>query len=127
MQRAAIGIARAGVVGEDFSARTKAGIQQSSRSKAIESASVIVEVIALPAGRAVESDAEPRKILDDCVFEHSLRSRGIGIFDSEPQRAAGRARRAFVAKRRIGVAEMQSAIGRGREAKGGAQGGLQGG
>lgn len=125
MQRAAVGIARTAIRGKNLPAIAKAGINEPSRGKRIESSRVIVEMVALPARCAVERDAEPGEILDDCVLERSRRARWIGILDSQQQRAVSSARRTFVAKRRIGVAEMQTAIGRGRETEGRAQGRLR--
>ena len=74
-------------------------------------------MVALPAHLAIEGDAEPGKVRNDRLFENSRRAGRIGIFDPQAQQASGGLRRALVAKRGIGVAEMKAAIGRGSEAE----------
>lgn len=117
MQRAAVGIASPAIVGKNPSSRAEAGIDEFARFQTIKRRRVIRQVVALAAKRAVERDAHPAEIGDDCLLKLSLRTRRVGIFNSQPQAAAAPPRRALVAKRRIGVSEVQAAIGRRGEAE----------
>ena len=75
-------------------------------------------MFALPTRRRVEDEAEPGKVLLDRRFVFALAAGSIQVFNAQQQAAAGRGGEALVHQRRIGVAEMQRAVGRGREAKG---------
>ena len=98
-------------------ARTKAGVDQALMVETRERRRIVVAVFALPERRRRKAKPEPGEIVDDGGLELRLAARPVQVFDAQQHAAAQFAREALVDQRRIGVAEMERPIRRGREAQ----------
>jgi len=74
-------------------------------------------VLALPARRRGKAKSEPGEIVDDGDLETRLAARAVQIFNAQQHAPGGLGGEALVDERRIGVAEMERPVRRGREAQ----------
>jgi hypothetical protein len=84
----------------------------------LQRACVFGEAFALQARRRVEIHAEPGEIRDDRRFKFGFAALRVDVIDAQEKASAGASREIVVAQGRVGMAKMQPAIGRGREADG---------
>jgi hypothetical protein len=112
----AVGIAQSPAHALDFAARAEAGMDEPTRLKSRQRAVVIADVLALPARRLEVRKAEPGEIRDNGGDIFAPTAGEIDVFDAQKNPAADLGRDGVVEKRRIGVTEMQEAVGRRREA-----------
>src|SRR5262249_39011139 len=114
--------AGAGDLGLDRGARAEAGIDEAHRLEPVERGAIVVEVLGLPAHRAVPIESKPGEALEDRDDEFLAAAGGIDVLDAQEEAPARRARRAPAHERRMRVAEMEAAGGARREARDEAQG-----
>jgi hypothetical protein len=102
---------RGGDLGDDLPARAEAGIDEPGGLETGERAAIVVEVIRLPADRAVPRQAEPREVLQDRSLELRTAARPVDVLDAQEERAAARAGLPLREACGIGVPEVQVAAG----------------
>ncbi len=100
-----------------FGAAAKAGIDELARRKRVKRGAIIPRVFASPARRRFEAKAEPGKVACNRRFVSRLATRAIQVFNAQEQAAVQVRGDALVAKRRIGMAEVQEAVRRRGEAQ----------
>ena len=106
--------------------RAEAGIDQLLLFQRRQRLAVPRRMLALAHRRPVKGDAEPRQILDHALGMDRPAADGIDILDAQKQAAAGLAGQALAEHRRIGMTEMELAIGAWREAENRRAGGVCG-
>jgi len=114
IERGAVGIARGGSA-RDIRPTAEAGINEALRLEPGKRFGVVVAVFALPARLGFEAEAEPSEIVENGRLVSRLAARAVQVFNAQQQASAELGGDALVAKRRIGVAEVQRAVRRRRE------------
>ena len=92
IERRAVGVARDGRA-RDFGAAAKAGIDEPARLEARERPGVIVAVLALPARRGVEAQAEPGEVVENGRLVLRLAARAVQVFNAQQQASVQTRRR----------------------------------
>ena len=121
VERRAVGIARDGRA-RDLGPAAEAGIDDTERIEPRQRFRIIVWMLALAARRVFETKSEPGKIVENGSLVLRLAPRAVEVFYAQEQASAESFGGARVAKRGIGVPEVQRAIRRRRETKDGCGG-----
>jgi hypothetical protein len=101
----------------DFAARAKAREQQAHLTQLAGKARINVKALRLPPDRFGPLEPEPAQVLADRFGEFRLATGGIGIFDAQQEFSAQALGPMGGEERRIGMPQMQPAIGAWREAE----------
>jgi hypothetical protein len=105
-----------GDLGGDCGAGAEAGIDEAAGAQPVQRLGVEREPFGLPHHLAVEFQAEPAQVLDDAVDERDAAAAGVDILDAEQEVAAAGAGEIVREHCREGMAEVEPAGGRRREA-----------
>jgi len=105
----AVHIAR-GDQSSDLATAFKARIEQPLVVELGDCGPVIIEMPALPPHRLLPGDAEPGKVLIDCIFVLRARPGFVDVLDAQQQPATQIACHLRVKQCRVGMAQMQKSI-----------------
>lgn len=125
IKRHTVGIARPvapalfaiGDEGAYLAAAHEGGIDEFLADQAPEHRSIFCKMLGLAAHGPFPVEAQPFQIGDHARLELWRAARGVDILDAQQQAAATGICELLVEQRRIGVAQMQFAVGAGREAE----------
>jgi DNA-3-methyladenine glycosylase II len=98
-------------------ARAETGVDHIHLPQRLQGLGIIIEMVALNAGRIFKGKAKPAQIINDMPCPFRLAALRIGIFNPQEQASAHLTRHLFIEQRRIGMAQMKPAIRAGSKAE----------
>ena len=122
MTRRAVRIMRAARHRRDVGAAAQAWIGEVGAAQRVKRGGVVGRVRALAAIGRLESQAEPREILDDRSFVFGLAAACVQVFNAQQQPAVEVLGAALIAQGGIGMPQVKPPVGRRRKTKDGAGG-----
>jgi hypothetical protein len=103
----------------DLGAAFEGWIDQRHRRQRLQRTLVLREMLGLPPHRRLPGNAEPSKVFVNCILVFRTAPRRIDVLDPQQQSATRTPREVEIQQRRIGVAEMQTAVRARRESENG--------
>ncbi len=124
VERGAVGVARPVAVPRrrrDLAAARERRVDQAHRAEPVEGSAVVGHVLGLAAHRLLPGEVKPAQVVKDRHLEFWPAARLIDVLDAQQEAPDGRLAEREVEHGGVGVAEMECAGGRGREAVNGWQ------
>ena len=117
VKRRAIRVAPSVRGARDLRAAAKTAVDKAALIKMRERRRIVVAMLALPARRRGKAKSKPGQIVSDGGLESRLAARMVQVFNAQQHAPTQFVAEAFVDEGGIGVAEMERAIRRRREAQ----------
>ena len=103
------------VDGIQFGPSAEARVKQPQPLQPVDEGDVLVQVFRLAADRLRPFETKPGKVFEDAVDKFLLAAEGVDVLDAQGEQAVMAARLALGEQGRVGVTEVQPAIGAGGE------------